>query len=627
MRLLLINPLLPHSFWSFKWAVTQILPDKRAVNPPLGLATVAALCPADWDVEIYDENIEELPLAPEADVVGIGGMAVQGPRQRELIAYYRQRGYHVVVGGAAASLCPETYAGVADTVVAGEAERIWPEFCRDFAAGRPRALYQETGTIEMSESPVPRFDLLKLPLYGNATLQYSRGCPFTCEFCDIIVMFGRKPRTKSPEQVGRELDALRHAGMRSVFFVDDNMIGNKARTKDLLRYLIDYQARHDYVFSFGTEASLNLAQDEELLRLFHEAHFGWVFIGIESPDAASLKETGKTQNLREDILVSVQRLYARGIDVIAGFIIGFDNDTTATFEAQYRFITAAGIQSAMIGLLTALPRTPLYERMEREGRLRSVADQSDNTSLRTNIIPKTMSDAEMSRLYRDLYARLLTDDGIATRIRNKTRVFGRAGYSGGYSVWQNLGIVSRLLTQGIFPGGFGRTFQFLRSLPLMRPSLLPLAISDWIIGLSMRAFAEEHLAATAPEPITEASLIEAALAAIRGQLAPNEAWVTRESATAPPILTVRLDGAPNDGFFEEAEPYLAHLLAQSRARLTLAVDRLAPQDLGPFEAMLSRLSSYGDRISLVVNESFKQRVRIDLSAFDLVSAPSTAPSP
>ena len=204
---------------------------------------------------------------------------------------------------------------------------------------------------------MPRFDLLKLPLYANATLQYSRGCPFTCEFCDIIVMFGRKPRMKSPEQIGRELDALRHLGMHSVFFVDDNMIGNKKKAKELLHFLARYQDKHRRPFSFGTEVSLNIAQDNELLDLFKTANFNWVFIGIESPDPVSLKETGKSQNLREDILLSVRRIYARDIDVLAGFIVGFDNDTPQTFEAQYRFITDAGIQTAMIGQLAALPRT------------------------------------------------------------------------------------------------------------------------------------------------------------------------------------------------------------------------------------------------------------------------------
>jgi len=462
MRLLLINPKLPDSFWSFKWAVHTILPGKRAVNPPLGLATLAALCPDDWQVEIVDENVEPIPLTPTADIIGIGGMGVQVPRQRELLAYYRQRGHYVVIGGAAASLCPETYNGLADTIVAGEAEYIWPEFCRDFAAGRPKALYRESGTVDLADSPIPRFELLKLPLYSDATLQYSRGCPFKCEFCDIIVMFGRKPRMKSPDQVGRELDELRRLGMRRVFFVDDNMIGNKKKAKNLLRFLARYQEEHRHAFAFGSQVSLNIAQDDELLDLFQAANFGWVFIGIESPDAASLRETGKSQNLREDILVSVRRIYARGIDVLAGFIVGFDNDTPKTFEAQYRFITDAGIQSAMIGLLAALPHTPLHARMEREGRLREVEDESDNTRLRTNIIPKTMSDDEMSGLYRDIYRRLLTDAGIGLRIRNKARHLTAPSYRGGYTFAQTMGIVSRLMFRGILPGGLGRLYHFLR---------------------------------------------------------------------------------------------------------------------------------------------------------------------
>jgi radical SAM superfamily enzyme YgiQ (UPF0313 family) len=493
MRLLLINPKLPDSFWSLKWAIRTILPGKRAVNPPLGLATLAALCPNDWQIEIIDENVEPVPLTSSTDIVGIGGMGVQVPRQKELLAYYRQRGHYVVVGGSAASLCPETYDGLADTVIAGEAEYIWPEFCRDFCTGTPRALYQETGTVDLADSPVPRFDLLKFPLYSTATLQSSRGCPFHCEFCDIIVMFGRKPRLKSPDQVGRELDALRQLGLHSVFFVDDNMIGNKKLAKDLLRFLSRYQEEHRHTFCFGTEVSLDLAQDDELLDLFQAANFGWVFIGIETPETASLRETGKLQNLRGDILESVRRIYARGIDVLAGFIVGFDNDTSRTFETQYRFITEAGIQSAMIGLLTALPRTPLYARMQQEGRLRDVEDAADNTSLSTNIIPKSMTDDEMFRLYRDIYRRLLTDSGISSRIRNKIRHLGQSSYSSGYTFRQSVGIVGRLLVRGILPGGFRRIYHFLRSLSPLRPSLFSLTISDWIIGLSMRSFAQDHL--------------------------------------------------------------------------------------------------------------------------------------
>ncbi|WP_337997715.1 B12-binding domain-containing radical SAM protein [Oleispirillum naphthae] len=626
MRLLLINPKLPDSFWSLGWAIHTILPGKRAVNPPLGLATVAALCPHGWQVEIVDENIEAIPLNPAADIIGIGGMGVQAPRQRELLAYYRQRGHHVVAGGAAASLCPETYEGVADTIVAGEAEYIWPEFCRDFAAGRPQALYRETGTVEMADSPVPRFDLLKLPRYGNATLQYSRGCPFACEFCDIIVMFGRTPRTKSPEQIGRELDALRERGARSVFFVDDNMIGNKSRAKALLRFLAAYQHRHGHAFSFGTEVSLNAAQDDELLGLFQAAHFGWVFIGIESPDAASLKETGKTQNLREDILVSVRRIYARGIDVLAGFIIGFDNDTPQTFDAQFRFITEAGIQSAMIGLLSALPRTPLYARMEREGRLREIDEESDNTSLRTNIIPKTMSDEEVAHLYRDIYRRLLTDAGIGTRIRNKTRFLGPVGYGGGYTFGQSTGIVARLLFRGIIPGGPRRMYHFLRSLPFRRPSLLPLAISDWIIGLSMRAFARDHLWSALPASTPELHLLDSVRAAIARQLSQDEVWVTRE-ATASPNLTIHLGDALKRRFFKAAAPHLCRLLEQSPARVTLAAEGMPPQYLGQFERLLARLARYGDRVSLVLSENLGRRMTLDLSIFDLVLTPAAEPAP
>jgi radical SAM superfamily enzyme YgiQ (UPF0313 family) len=188
-----------------------------------------------------------------------------------------------VAGGSYASLCPEQYDGLADTVVAGEAEYVWPQFCRDVERGEPQPLYRETGTVSLEDSPVPRFDLLDLPKYQAVSLQFSRGCPFRCEFCDIIVMFGRKPRTKTTAQVGRELDALRRLGARNVFFVDDNLIGNKPAAKELLRYLAAYQRKHRYQFHFGTEASLNLAQDPELLDLFRMAHFGWVFIGIESP--------------------------------------------------------------------------------------------------------------------------------------------------------------------------------------------------------------------------------------------------------------------------------------------------------------------------------------------------------
>jgi radical SAM superfamily enzyme YgiQ (UPF0313 family) len=503
MRLLLINPCGPESWWSSRWAI-DVLPRKRALNPPLGLATLAALCPADWQVEIIDENIEEIPHAPDADIIGICGMGVQFPRQRELLNHYREAGYYVIAGGSYASLCPERYEPLADTVIAGEAEYVFPRFCRDFAQGVPKALYRETETVALANSPVPRFDLLKLDRYVYASLQFSRGCPFRCEFCDIIVMFGRKPRVKTLEQVGRELDELRCLGVRSLFFVDDNLIGNLPAARKLLQFLKDYQERHGYWFSLGTEASLNMAQHADVLALFRAARFCWVFIGIESTDPESLKETFKTQNLHEDILTSVRRIYAYGIEVLAGFIVGFDHDTEACFEHQYRFITDAGIQSAMIGLLTALPKTPLYDRLKKEGRLDTSDDVNDMTQLSTNVIPKSMSCEALVDGYIELYRRLLRDSEIALRIRNKLRYLEAPNYRSVYTEREALGILARLIWRGILPGGLERVSWFVKTIPLRRPSAIATVISEWIVALSMRDFAERrlasHLRAKAPVP-------------------------------------------------------------------------------------------------------------------------------
>ena len=404
MRLLLINPRFPESFWSSKWALAEVLPNKRTTNPPLGLATLAALCPPDWDVEIVDENIEPIPLEPQAEIVGVCGMGVQFPRQQELLAYYRSRGHYVVAGGSYASLCPEQYDHARrHRRRRGSRVHLEASSAATSSTAAPKPLYHETGTVALTDSPTPRFDLLKLERYSYVSLQFSRGCPFRCEFCDIIVMFGRKPRVKSLEQVGRELDELRRLKVHNAFFVDDNLIGNLPVAKKLLAFLKEYQDKHNYRFNFGTEASLNMAQHKDLLQLFRDAHFGWVFIGIESTDPASLRETRKTQNLHEDILTSVRRIYSYGIDVMAGFIIGFDHDTTETFEQQYRFITEAGIMVPMIGLLTALPKTPLYDRLKREGRLTTLEDAHDKTRPATNVIPMSMPYEAMVDGYIALY--------------------------------------------------------------------------------------------------------------------------------------------------------------------------------------------------------------------------------
>jgi len=623
VRLLLVNPRFNESFWSFRWALREILSGKRAVNPPLGLATLAALCPPDWDVRIVDENIEAVPLQPRADIVGVCGMGAQHRRQAELLRHFRQQGYHTVAGGSHASLCPDRYAALADTVVSGEAEYIWKAFCRDFTAGRPRPLYRETGTVALADSPVPRFDLLKLGHYTTATLQFSRGCPFRCEFCDIIVMFGRRPRWKTLPQIERELDALRTLDVHNVFFVDDNLIGHKAVAKELLRFLRDYQKRHRYRFNFGTEASLNLAQDAELLRLMREAHFEWVFIGIESPDEQTLRETRKTQNIHEDVLTSIRRIFAHGIDVLAGFIVGFDNDTPATFEQQHRFISSSGIQVAMIGLLTALPKTPLHERLLKEGRLLGEADASDNTQLATNVVPKRMGYEEMITGYQKLYRRLLTDSGIAQRVRNKARHMRVPVYRGVYTPGERVSILARLLVKGLLPGGVPRVFQFVRSLPWTAPAKIPLAVMDWIAALSMRDFVDRHFReALASDSATATRWFVALERAVGRHLARAGAAVELQLEQGlVPHLQIRLKGALGRAFFSRFARRLPRLLRQTQARVTLIVEEAQQQQLLHLQRVLARVARYGDRIYISAAEPLRTRLAIDSSVFHLVLEP------
>ncbi|MBI2340684.1 MAG: radical SAM protein [Deltaproteobacteria bacterium] len=509
MKLLLINPKFPESFWSFAWAMDAVVRDKKAVNSPLGLATLAGLTPKDWEIAIIDENVEPIDWSAEADVIGVCGMGVQAPRQKEILDHFRRRGIYTVAGGSYASLCPEEYEGLVDTVISGEAENIWPKFCADLSAGRPERLYRETETVDITTSPPPRFDLLKLHHYQKVSLQFSRGCPFQCEFCDIIVMFGRRPRTKTTEQVGRELDLLREQGVTSVFFVDDNLIGNRALARELLRYLVEYQKRHRYRFSFGTEASINMVEDTELMDLFRKANFEWVFIGIESPSAESLKETKKSQNLRGDLLTSIRAIYSYGIDIFAGFIVGFDSDDKTIFDRQYEFIVQSGIAVAMVGLLYAAPKTPLHKRLHEAGRLRSI-NTSDNTGPSTNVIPLRMTYEELVEGHRKLYERLLADRVSYERMVHKLHWMKNPLTSPHFSLRQKLGYASRLFWRGIVPGGMGRIYYFMKSLVsvLHRPALIAVVMTDWIAILSLKSFWDRSLDRSVSRTETVLSLLQ-----------------------------------------------------------------------------------------------------------------------
>ncbi|MFA9408708.1 MAG: radical SAM protein [Candidatus Dadabacteria bacterium] len=621
MKLLLINPRFPESFWSFKWVVDNIMPNNiRTINPPLGLATLAALTPQDWEIEIIDENIETIPLKPEADIIGICGMGVQFKRQSELLTFYRNQGHFVVAGGSYASLCPEYHETLADVVVSGEAEYIWKEFCSDFVLNKQRALYQETNEVSLEDSPTPRFDLLNIDKYQAVSLQFSRGCPYRCEFCDIIVMFGRKPRVKSFEQVGKELDELRKLKVTNVFYVDDNLIGNKPQAKKLMAYLRDYQTEHNYEFLFGTEASLNLAQDDELLDLFTQANFGWVFIGIESPDEESLKETLKFQNTRSDILSSIQHVYSYGIEVLAGFIIGFDNDTLRTFDLQYNFIQNSGIQTAMVGLLTAVPKTPLYERLEKDGRLIKDASCTDNTKLGTNLIPKQMSYDEMVEGYRDLYYRLLDDRTIADRINNKMDHLKNPIFKSTYTLKDQVSVFGKFMKNGILKGGARRIYHFLRTIPFTNPKQIPVVIQDWTVGISMKDYVDRHFIREFDENnVLAESYYESIEKSFepymnKGALEVSLSGVKNTAAN----LSISIKGIIDLDFFERVAPHLENVLQNTSSSITLNIEHFHETQRQQMNLLFKRLSRYGDRIYIAVHEKWRDKVNIDSSVFNLV---------
>jgi radical SAM superfamily enzyme YgiQ (UPF0313 family) len=402
VKVYLIAPKNPESFWTFD----RVLPSlgKRCVFPNLALPTVAALTPPSHEVVLCDENVEPVDFDTDADVVGITGFVVHKRRMFELTEAFRRRGKLVVAGGPFATLCPEELRGKVDVLVVGEAEYTWPQFVRDYEAGAWQAEYRQEEKPSMLDSPRPRFELLRAARYRSMAIQFARGCPYTCEFCDIIVMYGRRPRTKSVAQVLAEVEAIHALGVGNIFVVDDNFIGNKKEAKALLGALATWQARRGYPIEFMTEVSLNVAQDDELLSLMARAHFTTIFVGIESPRAASLAETNKTQNTREDIVTAVHRIQAAGIEVMAGMIVGFDHDDPSIFEEQFRFIQQARIPISMTGMLNAVPKTPLHDRLRAAGRL--IAESVGDQFVFTNIVPAGMSRLELYEGYRALLRRL-----------------------------------------------------------------------------------------------------------------------------------------------------------------------------------------------------------------------------
>jgi radical SAM superfamily enzyme YgiQ (UPF0313 family) len=402
-KVLLVYPEFPATYWSFEHALSFI--GKKASLPPLGLMTVAAMLPAGYEPRLLDLNVEPLRRedVEQADLVFISAMIVQKQSFDDIVRLCREVGKPVVAGGPYPISMHEAIEGV-DHFVLDEAELTLPRFLSDLEQGRPQRLYRDAGKADITATPAPRFDLIDITVYDSMPLQYSRGCPYSCEFCDIIEMFGRRQRTKTPAQFLREMDQVYRSGFRgSLFIVDDNFIGNRHKTKELLREVIPWQREHGVPFCLSTEASIDLAQDEELLDLMVRAGFNMVFVGIESPDEQTLAFTGKAQNLKEGLLASVRRIQARGIEVTGGFIVGFDTDRPDIFDRQIAFVQEAGIPIAMVGLLTALPNTQLSRRLVREGRLLQGGTGNNTHTLRLNFVPR-MPERELIEGYKRVLA-------------------------------------------------------------------------------------------------------------------------------------------------------------------------------------------------------------------------------
>ncbi len=402
MKILLVYPEFPDTFWSFKHALRFI--QKKSSQPPLGMITVAAMLPEEWNKRLVDLNIQPLRDSDLewADYVFLSAMVVQRASVQQVLARCKQAGVKVVAGGPLFTGEYERFPEV-DHFILNEAELTLPPFLADLERGQPKRVYQTGEFADLHTTPMPAWELVNMKMYDSLSIQFSRGCPFNCDFCNITALLGHIPRVKSAAQIVAELDRIYELGWRrSVFFVDDNFIGNKRILKqEVLPALIEWR-KGKTGCSFLTEASINLADDEELMEMMVAAGFRSVFVGIETPDEVSLAECHKTQNKGRNLVESVQRLHARGLQVMGGFIVGFDSDTPAIFQRQIEFIQESGIVSAMVGLLQAPYGTRLYERLEKEGRLLDEMT-GDNVDGTTNIIPK-MDIETLKKGYQEIMA-------------------------------------------------------------------------------------------------------------------------------------------------------------------------------------------------------------------------------
>ena len=420
MRTLFVYPEFPKTFWSYEKILELV--NRKVLLPPLGLVTVAALLPQEWEMKLVDRNVREVTDEEWnwAELVIISGMIVQKDDMAVQINKAKQRGLPVAVGGPFASSTPDApELDLADFKILDEGEITLPMFLDALERGETGGRFTAEGDKpDVTATPIPRFDLLQLEAYDSMSVQFSRGCPFNCEFCDIIVLYGRKPRTKPPEQLVAELQYLHDLGWRrSIFLVDDNFIGNKRNAKLLLPQIRSWQEERGYPFSFSTEASVDLADDEEMMRMMHDARFESVFLGIETPDEASLETARKVQNTRNPLDAAVDRITANGIRVMAGFIIGFDGEKDGAGHRIVEFVTRTGIPAAMMGMLQALPKTALWARLEREGRLIQGEDAAKGVN-QTNLLnfEPTRPIRDIANEYVDAFCALYEPNAYMDRV-------------------------------------------------------------------------------------------------------------------------------------------------------------------------------------------------------------------
>ncbi len=493
MKILLVYPPYPDTFWSFRSALRMI--SKKANFPPLGLLTVAAMLPDVWQKKLIDMNVTTLTDEDLewADYVLISAMVVQKEPAKEIIARCNKLGTKIVAGGPLFTTRYEEFDGV-DHFVLDEAEITLPPFLQDLDKGCAKHIYTSTERPDLRKTPVPLLSLINLKKYSSMNIQYSRGCPYDCEFCDIMVLNGHKPRTKDKDQLLAELDALYNYGWRSgLFLVDDNFIGNKRKLKaEILPAIIEWAKERKYPFILCTQTSINLADDEELMQLMVKAGFTTVFIGIETPNDESLTECNKLQNKNRDLLASVKKIQNYGLQVQGGFIVGFDSDPLSIFKSQINFIQKSGIVTAMVGLLQAPRGTRLFQRLSEENRLLS-GSSGDNTDCSLNFIPKMNYETLISG-YKHILNTIYSPKQYYERVKTLLKEYKPRGIARGRLRFYHV----KAFTKSIWFLGIrekGRRYYWkLLILTLLRwPRSFPLSITLAIYGFHFRKIIEKYI--------------------------------------------------------------------------------------------------------------------------------------